>query len=406
MYLFDNQCYILTLVRILKERCTMKQNEVYKLEFPVGYYKFHKKQLYNFQLNRWHSFGFLPFDELTEVGKKISDFKSWKTEMKKLAENSLEQNNLLKASFYYRAAEFYTFPNDNEKSLLYKTFSELFYQCFVNDNIEKVIIPYEKSFLHAIRLTPSNQKCKGTILLHGGFDSFIEEFYSMIKYFAENGFEVIGFDGPGQGAALNNFNVAFDYQWEKPIKAVLDHLKLDNITLIGLSMGGWLSLRASAFEKRIKRVISSGGAYDYYKIPPAIARCLMDFFNNKLKKYTNKIAKKNIEKGGMDGWKMSNLMHMTKIDVPMTAFDYAMEMNEINLHAELIKQDVLILTSRNDHFIPFKLHDRQIKILKNANSLSDRIFTKNEQAHNHCQIGNIGLALNTMTNWINEKIID
>ena len=228
----------------------------------------------------------------------------------------------------------------------------------------------------------------------------------MMKYFVEIGFEVIGFDGPGQGAALNSFDVAFDYKWEKPIKAVLDHLKLDNVTLIGLSMGGWLSLRASAFEKRIKRVISSGGAYDYYKIPPAIARRLMDFFNNKLKKYTNKIALKNIEKGGIDGWKMSNLMHITKIDVPMTAFDYAMEMNEKNLHAELINQDVLILTSRNDHFIPYKLHDRQIEILKNANSLSDRVFTKEEQAHNHCQIGNIGLSLNTMRNWISEKIID
>jgi hypothetical protein len=35
------------------------------------------------------------------------------------------------------------------------------------------------------------------VLLHGGFDSFIEEFYAMMRYFSDDGYDVIGFDGPG-----------------------------------------------------------------------------------------------------------------------------------------------------------------------------------------------------------------
>jgi hypothetical protein len=34
----------------------MKYNQ--NTSFPVGYHKFHEKQLYNFQLNRWYSIGY------------------------------------------------------------------------------------------------------------------------------------------------------------------------------------------------------------------------------------------------------------------------------------------------------------------------------------------------------------
>ena len=71
-----------------------------------------------------------------------------------------------------------------------------------------------------------------------------------------------------------------------------------------------------------------------------------------------------------------------------------------NLHSDLVRQDVLILTGRNDHMVPFKMHDLQVKALTNANSVSERIFTREESAQNHCQIGNIGLALQVMLDWI------
>ena len=126
----------------------------------------------------------------------------------------------------------------------------------------------------------------------------------------------------------------------------------------------------------------------------------MTFFNRKLKDVLEPHRVKNIKKGGMEGWQMSNLMYITGIEPPMSAFDYAMQMNEENLHCELVDQDVLLMTSRNDHFIPYKLHDRQVDLLGGARSLTDRVFVESESAQNHCQIGNIGLALRTMDRWI------
>ncbi len=65
------------------------------------------------------------------------------------------------------------------------------------------------------------------------------------------------------------------------------------------------------------------------------------------------------------------------------------------MHAEKIKQDVLFFSGNDDHFIPVKRHKRQIEALVNAKSITDRIFTKENHAQNHCRIGNIGLALDT-----------
>jgi len=61
------------------------------------------------------------------------------------------------------------------------------------------------------------------------------------------------------------------------------------------------------------------------------------------------------------------------------------------------------LTGRNDHFVPFKMHDLQLKALINARSVTDIVFTKESHAQNHCQIGNIGLALDAMVEWIGKK---
>ena len=45
----------------------------------------------------------------------------------------------------------------------------------------------------------------------------------------------------------------------------------------------------------------------------------------------------------------------------------------------------------------------QVNALKNAKPVTGRIFTREEQGQNHCQVGNIGLALNIMSGWIKEN---
>jgi cyanate lyase len=94
--------------------------------FPVGYYHFHGKQLFNFQLNRWHSLGYLSYDDLKKVGEKIIKFDDWKLIMIKQADSKLNSGKYIEAAFFYRAAEFYTLYGQDDKELLYDKFIDLF----------------------------------------------------------------------------------------------------------------------------------------------------------------------------------------------------------------------------------------------------------------------------------------
>ena len=324
--------------------------------------------------------------------------------MLELAEKATSEERFMNAAFYYRAAEFYILKDNPEKKLMYDRFIESFNKAFEGDEIERSEVPYQNAFLPAIRMPAIDKREKGTIVIHGGFDSFIEEFYSWMRYFSDHGYEVIAFEGTGQGAALRKHGLALDYEWEKPARAILDYFDLDDVTWLGISMGGWFCFRAAAFEPRIKRVIASSIAFDYMKGMNIVLRKMHMWFIRYLRNYTNKMILKAIEKGkGMQAWMSAQLLYITRKETPIDAFEVWLQMNEENLHSDLVKQDVLILTGREDHFIPFKMHDMQVNALTNAKSVTARIFAEEDQAQNHCQVGNMSLALEVMEKWIDSK---
>ena len=58
------------------------------------------------------------------------------------------------------------------------------------------------------------------------------------------------------------------------------------------------------------------------------------------------------------------------------------------------------MAGERDHYVPpHQFHD-QIKTLKNVRSLTARLFTRAEQAQNHCQIGNLALSLQVIVGWL------
>lgn len=372
--------------------------------FPVGYEKMHRVKIIDFQLNRWYSFGYARLEDMKEAAERIRGLSDWKDEMVAQAEKALVDNRIVNAAFYFRAAEFFTSPSDPDKKGLYDKFKDLFYnKAFPGREIEGFKVPYLSSFLPALKIKSKNKSTRGAIVIHGGFDSYMEEFYSFANYFSNLGYDVFLFEGPGQGAALKEYGFPLTYKWEIPVKAVLDYFNLNDVTLLGISMGGWLCFRAAAYEKRIKRVIALSIAYDYMKIPPGyiekFARWLL-----KHTKIMEPMARLKMKIMPQENWGAVNLMYITKKDnSPVEASKVLLQFNAENLKSELVAQDVLILTGAEDHFIPLKMHYMQVNALKNARSVTSRIFTREEQGQNHCQIGNIGLALNVMSEWIKEK---
>lgn len=367
---------------------------------PVGYHELHKTKIIDYQLNRWHSMGYVRLAYMQEAGRNIKTLDDWKDEMVRLAKKALTAGHLMDGTFLYRAAEFFTHPDDPDKMRLYDKFQDLFYnELFPNEPFERHTVPYQDTYLPALLLPQYEGQNRGTVVVYGGFDSFMEELYSMAKHFHNQGYEVILFEGPGQGAALKKYGVTLHYRWEEPAKAVLDYFDRDDVTWMGVSMGGWTCFRAAAFEKRIKRVIALSIAYDYMEIPPKFvadfARWLM-----KRPKLMNRMSDWKMRAMPQENWGVLNLMHIADKDTPYEASLVMLEFNKENIKSELVTQDVLILSGTEDHFIPLKLHHLQVAALTNARSVTERIFGREEQAQNHCQIGNLGLALNTMSEWL------
>ena len=67
----------------------------------------------------------------------------------------------------------------------------------------------------------------------------------------------------------------------------------------------------------------------------------------------------------------------------------------------MITQDTLVLAGASDLYTVF--YQDQLDALVNAKSVTGRLFTAEENADHHCQIGNMGLLLDTIAGWLEER---
>src|SRR5580704_3698241 len=229
--------------------------------FPVGYYDLHPDISINFQLNRFY--GWVGDDSmLTEMREAtagvagVDDYPTFTKTFLDLGDRSLARHETLKGAYYLRLAEFFLFTGDPRKLPTRQRFVDLILDHFQIPSSACSRIPFESGWLPAYRLTPAQPK--GTLVVFGGFDSYIEEWLPAALVFRNAGYDTILFEGPGQGAALELAHLTMSPEWQKPVKAVLDFFRLDAVTLMGFSLGGGLVIRAAAFEPRVCRVI----AYD------------------------------------------------------------------------------------------------------------------------------------------------
>ncbi|NIM92337.1 MAG: alpha/beta fold hydrolase [Anaerolineales bacterium] len=227
--------------------------------------------------------------------------------------------------------------------------------------MERFSIPYHGTSIPAVKF--STEEFKGTIVVHGGLDSFMEEFYPAALYMANAGYDVLMFEGPGQGAALRRRGLHMSHEWEKPVCALLDFLDLSDITLIGISMGGFLAPRAAAFEGRISRVI----AYDVYTFDHqgnGLSALLYKFFLKTPSIY-NWIVERIMRRSTTANHIINQWMYVTGISLPA---DWIEQLRHYSVSriASKVQQDVLLLAGAEDHMISLKEYYKTEQSLINA----------------------------------------
>jgi pimeloyl-ACP methyl ester carboxylesterase len=191
---------------------------------------------------------------------------------------------LLRASNYYRVADFYyredpavdVAESARLASASQQTFADA--AALLDTPARAVSIPYEGTTLPGyLFLVDDSGVARPTVLFHGGYDSTLEEDYLVIAVGAlRRGYNVLVFDGPGQGTNVRDQGLYFRYDWEAVVTPAVDvalaqpEVDADRLVLIGMSLGGYLAARAAAFEHRLVACVLYDGVYDFHEPAAAV----------------------------------------------------------------------------------------------------------------------------------------
>jgi pimeloyl-ACP methyl ester carboxylesterase len=336
------------------------------------------------------------------IAPKIKDIDTWTSTFLETAKRAESEKRWLDAAAYYHQVEFFL-PAGDLRNSYYDDFARN-YALGMKDvaGYEHHEIPYPGGHLPGFRL-PAKGKELATIVFHGGYDSFVEEFYPFLEPFTDYGFTVLAFDGPGQGGALRQ-GIFLTPEWERFAKAVIDYFKVSEVDWLGASCGGLWALRAAAFEPRIKHVISLPASYwgldmTVKQTSPGRDKYLVSLFEAGDRNGVEALVAEQRKLTICFNWCITQGMHITGTKTP---FDCLTNLSTHDLHGVLhnVKQDVLVTFGEDDHLFNIDWLYRIMGELVCARSVTARVFTAREGAEQHCQVGNSALAREEILRWL------
>lgn len=177
------------------------------------------------------------------------------------------------ASTYFRSADFYLHGRKDDPRIneLWEKQTYAFDKAIALLEIpgKRVMLKADEFEVPAIFYRADGEGKKPTLIVGNGYDGAQEEMLHVFGFAAlERGWNVISCEGPGQPSVVRDQGLGFIAEWEKVVTPVVDYLEIlpevdmGKLGLIGLSMGGYLCVRAAAFEHRLAAVMAIDGVYD------------------------------------------------------------------------------------------------------------------------------------------------
>ena len=331
----------------------------------------------------------------------------------RLAERFSSEGDADAAWRLYELAAFYLGAGDPRKGRFIDAMSAAFDEAHKGLALARHAVPYRGGELTAMRweadlvhreLAPAGTP--HTLVMMNGFDGYAEEIIDFASHFPTRPFDVITFDGPGQGhTALAG--TPLEPEWERPTDAVLDYFGVESAAALGVSFGGYLVMRAAAHCPRITHIIAFDMMYrllDGLTVPlPRPLRPIADaVVANPRPAWLIDAALGVAPRFSADlAWKLQQARHLTGLSKPsevLRAFgDYTMAPLE-----GAIRQPCLVLAGDADQYVPFERLGDVRRALANAASLDVRAFHEAEDPDmaQHCQVGGLDRAFAIMGEWL------
>ncbi|MER0444277.1 alpha/beta fold hydrolase [Streptomyces sp. Edi4] len=322
---------------------------------------------------------------------------------------------LLRASNYYRTAEFYLRDapaTDPEVALLSRRSRETFVKAaaLLDTPVESVAIPYEDTTLPGyLFLVDDSGAPRPTVIYTNGFDSTAEEAYFVIAAAAlRRGYNVLAFDGPGQGAVLREQQLTFRPDWEAVTTPVVDYAlsrpETDpaRVALFGYSLGGCLVARAAAYEHRVAALILDDGVLDFGAafergMPAEVITWIAEGRDAQANAALAAAAAENTQVR----WALRNgvwtLGAQSYADLVRRSRTYALEG-----HLGKIVAPALVLEAENDQFFegqPRRVAEGLVNAPATLVTLSEA-----EGAGEHCHVGAFHRAHQVMFDWLDTTL--
>ena len=318
----------------------------------------------------------------------------------------------LRASNYFRTAEFFLHADisDTRAYEAWKMSKDCFLKAIphLSHTIKTVEIPFEGTTLPGYFITAEGVNKKAPlIIIFSGFDGTgEEECLTRGIPAAKHGYHCLVFEGPGQGEVIRDQKLPFRHNWETVVTPVIDYAEklpgvdISRIVLYGLSFGGLLAPRASAFEDRIHTCIANSGVFSFYdpiagEVPERVMK-LKDTNPKAFESAVRVMTAVNSEAR----WFVNDALWKFGADSPTDLF-IKLENYTLEGVVEKIKCNMLVVDGEEEHF--FAGQAKKLYDLLNCPK-EFMLFTTAEAAASHCQSGAEAISAQRIYDWLDDTV--
>jgi pimeloyl-ACP methyl ester carboxylesterase len=326
------------------------------------------------------------------------------------------RESLLRASTYFRMAEFYLHGDPEDPRILgeshasaaaYAQAAEL-----TGPTWEPITIAYEDTTLpgYFYKVDDSGEP-RPTLIFHGGFDSSIEELYYFGAAAANRrGYNCLTFDGPGQGMPLREQKLPFRHDWEAVVSPVVDYalsrsdVDGDRLALQGMSLGGYLAARAAAHEPRFKAVILYDGVWSLYdSIRGVLSPEALQALDAEDSAGFDQIVAEQMQTNTQLRWTFTQGTFCFGSGSLYEFVDASRSMTLDRTVLERITAATLVMEADGDQF--FRGQPEQVfDTLRSPKTFAR--FTAEDGAENHCQSGALAYKDEVVFNWLDDILLE
>ena len=312
-----------------------------------------------------------------------------------------------RAATYFQAAGFFMVaPKDRDKARYCRKKGRESFQKAIraHPNISFVRIPYQGTTLPAYLARSEKASGQGPMIIaNTGFDGTAEDTFNGSGWAAlKRGYHFLVFEGPGQGEMIMDHDLPFRHDWEVVGKAVIDYalsqpfVDEERLAYMGISMGGYLAPRVLAFDDRPKALIANGGLYklyrSMYKLFSEEQLALLESDPQQFNEIVEEMNRKDLS----FQWLFDNAVWR------FGAEDYAdlmvgQKKYDLEEVAPNIKSSTLVVESVADGMFLGQPEDLYQALTCEKSYV---VFTREEAAQAHCQLGASSLSNEKILNWL------